>query len=48
MSEASLSPLVFAWSQFGPYHMDRCEALGQALAGRRKVIGYELVSPGEV
>ncbi|HUJ98522.1 MAG TPA: glycosyltransferase family 4 protein [Stellaceae bacterium] len=48
MSDASLSPLVFAWSQFGPYHMDRCEALGQALAGRRKVIGLELVSQGEV
>jgi L-malate glycosyltransferase len=48
VSEASLSPLVFAWSQFGPYHMDRCEALGQALAGRRKVIGLELVSHGEV
>jgi L-malate glycosyltransferase len=48
VSEASLSPLVFAWSQFGPYHMDRCEALGRALAGRRKVIGLELVSQGEV
>ncbi|HUC64908.1 MAG TPA: glycosyltransferase [Stellaceae bacterium] len=48
MSEASLSPLVFAWSQFGPYHMDRCEALGQALTGRRQVVGLELVSQGEV
>lgn len=48
MSEASSSPLVFAWNQFGPYHMDRCEALGRALAGRRRVIGLELVSQGEV
>ncbi|MGO8917548.1 MAG: glycosyltransferase family 4 protein [Stellaceae bacterium] len=48
MSPAAASPLVFAWSQFGPYHMDRCEALAQALAGRREVIGLELVSHGEV
>ncbi len=48
MSAASLSPLVFAWSQFGPYHMDRCEALAEAFAGRRAVIGLELVSDGEI
>jgi glycosyltransferase involved in cell wall biosynthesis len=45
---ASLPRLVFAWSQFGPYHMDRCEALARALAGRREVIGLELVSNGEI
>jgi glycosyltransferase involved in cell wall biosynthesis len=28
--------------------MDRCEALGRALVGRRRVIGLELVSQGEV
>lgn len=48
MSAPSLAPLVFAWSQFGPYHMDRCEALGKALAGRRRVIGLELVTEAEV
>jgi L-malate glycosyltransferase len=48
MSHAPLSPLVFAWNQFGPYHMDRCAALGRSLAGRRVVIGLELVSHGEV
>lgn len=40
--------MVFAWSQFGPYHMDRCEALAHALAGQREVIGLELFSHGEV
>lgn len=40
--------MVFAWSQFGPYHMDRCEALAHALSGRRDVIGIELVSDGEI
>lgn len=48
MSRAPASPIVFAWSQFGPYHMDRCEALAQALAGQREVIGFELVSHAEV
>ena len=48
MSQGSPSPVVFAWSQFGPYHMDRCEALGRALAGEREVIGIELFSDGEV
>ena len=47
MSKPSLPPLVFAWSQFGPYHMDRCEALGEALAGRYRVIGLELVTEAE-
>lgn len=48
VASAAGSPLLFAWSQFGPYHMDRCEALARALAGRREVIGIEMVSDGEV
>ena len=48
MNGAIASPVVFAWSQFGPYHMDRCEALAMALAGQREVIGIELVSQAEV
>ena len=47
-ARGAASPLVFAWSQFGPYHMDRCEALGRALAGQREIVGLELVSRGEV
>lgn len=48
MSRTDASPLVFAWSQFGPYHMDRCEAVAEALPGGREVIGLEIVSDGEV
>ena len=48
MNGATASPVVFAWSQFGPYHMDRCEALARALAGEREVIGLEFVSDAEV
>lgn len=34
--------ILFVWDQFGPYHMDRCEAVGKALAGRAQVVGIEL------
>src|SRR6185437_11013701 len=40
--------LVFAWDQFGPYHMDRLEALAEHLAGRCDIVGIELVSRGEI
>jgi glycosyltransferase involved in cell wall biosynthesis len=40
--------LVFAWDQFGPYHMDRLEALAEQLAGRCDIVGIELVSRGEI
>jgi glycosyltransferase involved in cell wall biosynthesis len=40
--------IAFAWDQFGPYHMDRLEALGQHFAGRVEVVGIELVSRGEI
>jgi glycosyltransferase involved in cell wall biosynthesis len=43
-----MRPLVFAWDQFGPYHMDRLEALGRHFAGRLEVIGIELVREGEI
>ena len=40
--------LVFAWDQFGPYHMDRLEALGAHFAGHAEIIGIELVKSGEI
>jgi L-malate glycosyltransferase len=43
-----MRPLVFAWDQFGPYHMDRLEALGRHFAGRLDVIGIELIREGEI
>jgi glycosyltransferase involved in cell wall biosynthesis len=42
---ASAQPLpdvLFIWDQFGPYHMDRLEALGAALNGHARVVGIEL------
>lgn len=34
--------ILFIWDQFGAYHMDRCEAMGIALAGNADVVGIEL------
>ncbi|MBK5940035.1 glycosyltransferase family 4 protein [Halochromatium roseum] len=34
--------IVFLWDNFGPYHMDRIEAVQRHLAKRFKVIGIEL------
>ena len=35
-------PLVFMWDNYGPMHIDRCEAVAMQFAGRRDVIGIEL------
>lgn len=43
MNEDKVLPKVlFVWDQFGPYHMDRCEAVGAALTGRAQVVGVEI------
>lgn len=42
MISKQLPQVLFIWDQFGPYHMDRCEAVGAALAGRARVVGIEL------
>lgn len=42
MTPPPMPHILFIWDQFGPYHMDRCEALGLALAGRACVTGIEL------
>jgi L-malate glycosyltransferase len=34
--------LVFVWENFGPMHIDRCEAVAAHFAGTRRVIGIEL------
>jgi len=41
-SSKTLPEILFIWDQFGPYHMDRLEALGAALAKRVHVVGIEL------
>jgi glycosyltransferase involved in cell wall biosynthesis len=48
LTRTSQPSLIFAWSQFGPYHMDRCEALARAFAGRYRILGLEMVSRGEI
>lgn len=35
-------PLVFVWENFGPMHVDRCEAVAAHFAGRREVLGLEM------
>jgi glycosyltransferase involved in cell wall biosynthesis len=35
---------VFVWETFGPYHVDRCEAVERGLAGVRAVVGVEITS----
>jgi L-malate glycosyltransferase len=40
--------MLFVWEKFGPYHMDRCEALARHFGSSREVIGVEIASFGEV
>jgi glycosyltransferase involved in cell wall biosynthesis len=39
--------IVLIWNQFGPYHMDRCEALGAHFRERCRVHGVEIASQSE-
>jgi L-malate glycosyltransferase len=39
--------ILFVWEKFGPYHMDRCEALARHYGGAREVIGVEVASFGQ-
>ena len=36
--------VAFLWTQFAPYHVDRCEAAVEALAGRYDVLACELAT----
>lgn len=36
--------VAFVWSQFAPYHADRCAAVAAAFAGSRRVVGIEIAS----
>jgi len=44
MSGARKPTLVFSWEMFGPYHMDRLEAVGRRLGDRFDVVGLEIGS----
>ena len=44
MTDAKKPALVFSWEMFGPYHMDRLEAVGRRLGDRFDVVGLEIGS----
>ena len=39
-----MSKLVFLWDNFGPLHVDRCEAVAAHFAGKHTVVGLEVAS----
>ncbi len=39
--------IVFVWGQFGPYHMDRCEAVAAALGDIGEVVGIEVAGASD-
>ncbi len=39
--------IAFVWGQFGPYHMDRCEAAGAALHESAAVVGIEVAASSD-
>ncbi len=40
--------IVFVWDNFGPLHVDRCDATAVSVSGRCEVIGLELAGNSEV
>ena len=43
-----MKPLVFVWDNFGPLHVDRCEAVAKKFDGIHPVVGLELTSQSKV
>ncbi len=39
--------IAFVWGQFGPYHMDRCEAAAEGLRGIASVVGIEVAGASD-
>lgn len=45
MTKPKAPPIIaLLWSQFGPYHVDRCEALASHLAGKAQVLACEIAT----
>ncbi len=44
MTPSRLPQVALLWSQFGAYHVDRCEAVAARLAGRAEVIAVEVAT----
>lgn len=45
---SSAGAVACVWDQFGPYHMDRMEALGALLGHERPVLGLEMAGASDV
>jgi len=43
-----LKKIVFVWDNFGPLHVDRCDATAESVAGKIEVVGIELASKSKV
>ena len=43
-----MKKLVFVWDNFGPLHVDRCDATADLVADRREVVGIELAANSKV
>ncbi|KAA6455603.1 glycosyltransferase [Acidobacteria bacterium AB60] len=43
-----MKKIVFVWDNFGPLHVDRCDATANALADKIDVVGIELGAKSEV
>ena len=42
MPASVTSSVAFVWENFGPYHIDRLEAVARELSGRYRVVGIEI------
>lgn len=43
-----MKKIVFVWDNFGPLHVDRCDATADSVAGKIEVVGIELASKSKV
>ena len=43
----ALPKVALVWAQFAPYHIDRCNAVGERLAGRADVLAVEVATTSQ-
>jgi len=44
----ALKRIVFVWENFGPLHVDRCDATANSVLGKREVVGIELAGRSRI
>lgn len=42
--DKALPKIALVWTQFAPYHIDRCEAVGERMTGRMDVLAVEVAT----